>query len=143
MLVRVGQGSHGLRALSASVDEFCSSHQVAAEVRHDLQVALDEIVNNVLRHAAPRHPSIEVRLAIHGAHVEAVVVDDGAPFDPQAAPAPDLTQPLETRRVGGLGIHLVRQLMDDVAYRPREGRNELTLRRRLDGSSARGPASAP
>jgi anti-sigma regulatory factor (Ser/Thr protein kinase) len=143
MQLLVGKGDQGLRALAGAVDDFCSSHGVADDVRHDLHVALDEIVNNVVRHAAPRHPRIEVRLAADDTHVEVVIVDDGEPFDLHDAPAPDVTLPIEQRRVGGLGVYLVRQLMDDVVYRRSDGDNRLTLRRRLRGPRlARGPASA-
>jgi serine/threonine-protein kinase RsbW len=143
MQLRVTKGDRGLRALAGAVDEFCSSHSVADDVRHDLHVALDEIVNNVVRHAAPRHPRIEVQLAADGTHVEVVIVDDGEPFDLYDAPAPDVTLPIEQRRVGGLGVYLVRQLMDEVEYRRSGGENRLTLRRRLRGPRpARGPASA-
>ena len=122
---------------------FTTPLSVADDVSHDLHVALDEIVNNVVRHAAPRHPRIEVRLAADDTHVEVVIVVDGEPFDLHDAPAPDVTLPIEQRRVGGLGVYLVRQLMDDVVYRRSDGENRLTLRRRLRGPRpARGPASA-
>ena len=142
MQLRVGEGHRGLVALSAAVDDFCTAHGVADDARHDLHVALDEIVNNVVRHAAPRHPSIDVRLAVVETDVEVTVADDGEAFDLREAPVPDVTLPLEERRVGGLGILLVRQLMDAVEYRREDGRNVLTLRRRLRGPRpAPGPAS--
>lgn len=144
MQLRIGKGDRGLRALADAVDGFCSAHGVADDVRHDLHVALDEIVNNVVRHAAPRHPHVDVRLGIDDTNVEVTVEDDGEAFDLHDAPAPDVTLPIEQRRVGGLGIYLVRQLMDDVQYRRSGGLNRLTLRRRLRGPRpARGPASAP
>ena len=56
------------------------------------------------------------------------VVDDGKPFDPlNDAPQPDLASDLEDRRVGGLGLHLVRTTMDDMSYRRDQGKNHLTL----------------
>lgn len=144
MQLRIGKGDRGLRTLAASVDEFCAAHGVADDVRHDLHVALDEIVNNVVRHAAPRHPHIDVRLGIDDTNVEVTVEDDGGAFDLHDAPPPDVTLPIEQRRVGGLGIYLVRQLMDEVQYHRIEGVNRLTLRRRLRGPrAAHGPASAP
>ena len=143
MQLRVGQGNRGLRALAAAVDDFCSTQAVADDVRHDLHVVLDEIVNNVERHAAPRHPAIEVTLGADDTHVEVIIEDDGDPFDLHDAPVPDISLPIEERRVGGLGIYLVRQLMDDVEYQRSGGRNRLRLRRRLRGPRpARGPASA-
>jgi anti-sigma regulatory factor (Ser/Thr protein kinase) len=56
------------------------------------------------------------------------VSDGGAPFDPLAQPAPDIHAPIEERKVGGLGIHLLRTLMDAVEYRRADGRNHLSFR---------------
>ena len=54
--------------------------------------------------------------------------DDGAPFDPMTdAPAPDLHAALNDRLIGGLGIHLIREMVDDIKYRRETGRNLLTL----------------
>ena len=61
------------------------------------------------------------------------IVDDGRPFDPLTdAPKPDVNAELEDRNIGGLGIHLVRKMMDDVRYRREEGKNHLTLVTSLD-----------
>jgi serine/threonine-protein kinase RsbW len=59
------------------------------------------------------------------------VEDDGRPFDPLLVPPPDLTLPLERRPIGGLGIHLIRSLMDEVAYARHDGRNVLKMAKRL------------
>ena len=56
------------------------------------------------------------------------VVDDGKPFDPlHDAPIPDVNAPIHERPIGGLGVYLVRKLMDELTYRREEGRNHLTL----------------
>ncbi len=60
-----------------------------------------------------------------------LVVDDGPEFDPLSAAQPDTTLGVENRPVGGLGIALVRRLMDEVAYERRDGRNRLRFERRL------------
>ena len=59
------------------------------------------------------------------------ITDDGAPYDPMSAPAADTTSPLESRDPGGLGVFLVRQLMDRVEYARKDGRNCLLLAVRL------------
>ena len=66
-------------------------------------------------------------------YVSSVVVDtdDGAPFDPTGAPGPVLSGPLAQRHAGGMGVLFVRQLTDSMEYRRVEGRNRITLRRRL------------
>jgi anti-sigma regulatory factor (Ser/Thr protein kinase) len=68
-----------------------------------------------------------VRVEIVGPTVVATVTDDGRPFDPRDAPAPDLEASLDTRRVGGLGMHLVRSCMDAIEYRREGDLNVLTL----------------
>jgi len=62
---------------------------------------------------------------------EVVVTDDGPAFDPLGAPEPDMSLGVEERPVGGLGIALVRKLMDETEYERRDGKNRLRLRRRL------------
>ena len=61
--------------------------------------------------------------------------DDARPFDPLNAPPPDLNSAIEDRRIGGLGVHLVKTLMDDVGYAYRDGRNHITLRKKIAGNS--------
>ena len=61
-----------------------------------------------------------------------VLRDDAPPFDPLSLAAPDLAAGLDERSMGGLGIHLVRELVDEVSYRRVDGRNELTLSKHID-----------
>ena len=97
-------------------------------------LAVDEAVSNIITYGYQGQPgdiSIEVRLGRNAFEVR--LRDRAPPFDPMGVPAPDLTVSLEERSVGGLGIHLIRQTMDRVAYRSRpEGGNELLLVKRLE-----------
>ena len=70
-------------------------------------------------------------LALEGDELTIRVEDDGRAFDPLQAPPPDLDLPLEERPVGGLGIHIVRSVMDAVEYQRRGGRNVLTMRKTI------------
>ena len=94
-----------------------------------LTLALDEIVANVVRHGFDddREHRIEVKVTVDDRTVTASVEDDGLEFDPREAPVPDLDLPIEMRKPGGLGMHLVRATMDSVEYRRQEGRNILTV----------------
>ena len=89
-----------------------------------LMVAADEVLSNILDHGG-RSPSVEVTAGVGDGRAWVEVVDDGPAFDPIAAAAPDTSLSVEDRDVGGLGIHLVRQLSDEVAYERRENRNRL------------------
>ena len=85
---------------------------------------------NVIDHAFTGRAAphlITVRLDIAAETFAAEVTDNGHPFDPTAAPDPDLSLPLEQRDPGGLGIHLMRQMMDRLHYQRRDGRNILRL----------------
>jgi anti-sigma regulatory factor (Ser/Thr protein kinase) len=64
------------------------------------------------------------------------VEDDGRPFDPLAHSAPDLSQPLDKRPVGGMGIHMIRKSMDRVEYRRADGKNILTMTKAIKAPTA-------
>ncbi len=101
----------------------------------DLEIVLDEILSNIVRHGLRdgREHEIRIALAVEADTVIVTVEDDGPAFNPLTFPPPDLDAPLDTRAVGGLGIHLVRRLMDTVRYERVEGRNRLVLRKRRPG----------
>lgn len=112
------------------VEAFCSGRGIADTVARKFSLALDETLTNAVSYAFPeggRH-SIAVRIDHRAGYLTATVSDDGAPFDPLSQPAPDIHAPIEQRKIGGLGIHLVRTLMETVEYRRRGDRNELTFR---------------
>jgi serine/threonine-protein kinase RsbW len=94
-----------------------------------LTLALDEIVANVVRHGFEDEGEhrIEVKVTVDDRTVTASVEDDGLEFDPREAPVPDLDLPIEMRKPGGLGMHLVKATMDSVEYRRQDGRNILTV----------------
>ena len=122
--------------LHRSVSQFCRKHGLSPEIEGDLSLALEEILVNVIRHGHPeggKH-EIQVRLSLQQDWVIATVEDDGMPFNPLEAPEPDLDSPLETRPIGGLGIHLVRNITDSWEYHRSEGRNRLVVRKHVPRS---------
>lgn len=101
-----------------------------ADTEGDLLLALEEACANVIAHGyPPGSPGpIEVEVLLRVGRVEVTVTDLARAFDPAHAPAPDLTSPWERRRVGGLGLHLIRELMDEVGHEsPEGGGNRLTM----------------
>ncbi len=73
--------------------------------------------------------AIEIHLRFDGTSVLVEFSDRGIPFDPSGAPTPDLDAAMEERRPGGLGIHLVRELMRDFKYRRTGDKNQISMRR--------------
>lgn len=100
-------------------------------------LALEETLSNVIRHGCVpgREYDIQVRFTANDHVVEIEVSDDARPFDPLSLPSPDLDVPIEERQVGGLGVFLVRQLMDEATYEFRDGRNHFRFRKNLPGAA--------
>jgi anti-sigma regulatory factor (Ser/Thr protein kinase) len=122
-----------LGRLARQVKELAGLWQAPEAALGDIDLALEEIVSNIIRHGYTdqgQHPiQLEFRRTPDG--LVATVVDDGKPFNPLNRPDPDVTLPLEERPIGGLGIFLVRRLMDAVSYERRGGQNVLTLTKRF------------
>lgn len=113
-----------------ALEAWLNALGLAPSVTGPVMVAADDILSNVLDHGGAQRVGITARSAPGRVTVE--VVDDGAAFDPLAVEAPDTTLALEARDVGGLGVHLVRRLMDEVRYERRDGRNRLRFSKTFD-----------
>jgi serine/threonine-protein kinase RsbW len=95
-----------------------------------VNLAIEEMVTNILKYGYDDTAAHDIllRLEIQPESVRLVLEDDGHEFNPVTAPEPDIRQPVEDRLPGGLGIHLVRSLVEQMEYERRGGRNRLTLR---------------
>jgi serine/threonine-protein kinase RsbW len=108
----------------------------------DLEVpvtmCLEEVLSNVIRHGClpGQDCAIQVQYCIRPESIEVEVSDTAKAFDPLSLPPPDLTVPLEQRRAGGLGVFLVRQMMDEVFYDRRNGRNHFVFRKHWSAADA-------
>lgn len=138
--VRVAASSAGIAVAAASLARFWEQAGLDPGAAWPVHVALDEILSNIVRHggAEGRDALIDVSFASADGCVEVAVADDGPEFDPLGLPEPDLASRLEEREPGGLGIHLVRHLMDGVEYARREGRNRIVITRRARASGPPG-----
>lgn len=115
------------------IDRLGAEHHLAPEVLADMQVALDEVLTNIISYAYSDKAEHEIciRFQVSDDMLEAVIEDDGVPFDPLTSPAPDLRAPLHERLVGGIGLHFVRNLMSEVTYDRIGDRNRLVLKKQL------------
>jgi serine/threonine-protein kinase RsbW len=127
-----------LGVVSERLAAFGASHGIDEEVVLQVNLALEELITNIVMHAeAGQGCDIHLRLSLEKGALTAVLSDNGAAFDPLTMPAPDIAASLEERDVGGLGIHLVRSLIDRVEYRRDGGRNQTTLIKHLAGGEAK------
>jgi sigma-B regulation protein RsbU (phosphoserine phosphatase) len=122
-----------LERLHQALIEFGRRYDLSADVTHDLNLALEEILTNIISYGYTdnREHEIRVRLDMQPGAVRIEVEDEGQPFNPLEAPEADTTKHLEDRAVGGLGIHLVRKLMDRLEYQRPKGKNLLVMKKHL------------
>lgn len=131
-----------LARVMQTIDDFCASMATSAADVSALHLALEEIITNVITHGYRSDPvrSLTVRLErTTPDRIRAVVTDDAPAYNPLARPEVNTTLLLEARPVGGLGVHLVKKLMDVCQYEHRDGQNLFSFERKLSrtpGTSA-------
>jgi serine/threonine-protein kinase RsbW len=119
----------GVRLAIQAFERFGRAHGLSDGAAWRFPLALDEILSNIVRHGlAGRPASIDLTFSVDTDYVAVEIVDESEAFNPLLAPPPDTSSSLEDRKPGGLGIALVRELMDDTWYERRDERNYFTMR---------------
>jgi sigma-B regulation protein RsbU (phosphoserine phosphatase) len=115
-------------------EEFASAFDVPESVILKFKIIFDELLNNIISYAYSDDDvhDIEINMERVGHRLTVTVIDDGVPFNPLSESKPNTDLSLQDREVGGLGIHLVRNLVDDASYQRRIGKNVMTLVQNLD-----------
>jgi len=123
-----------LLKLTAYVEDISAKAGLDDMQTMNLELALEEAVTNVVLYAYDEGTTGTVNIACRYADKEMtfVITDNGKPFDPTASENPDITLSAEDRGIGGLGIFMVRNLMDDMHYERQDGKNVLTLKKRYN-----------
>jgi serine/threonine-protein kinase RsbW len=118
-----------LQDAMAFLHGFWQTESLPDELLFPFELALEEVFMNVAMHGGGEQGPATVWLELECAdgRLNLSLSDDGRAFDPLSLPTPDLNAPLEERPVGGLGVHLVREMMDGVSYSYRGGRNCLSM----------------
>ena len=116
-------GRAGFPALLDAIEAHLAAAGVPPAAAAPVLIAFDEVVSNILDYGGASSVQADVRVA--GGRVAVQVADDGRAFNPIEQATPDTSLPMEAREVGGLGIHLVKTLMDSVDYDRSAGRNHL------------------
>ena len=122
--------------LACFVEAIAEEANLDQSLAMGLNLALEEAVSNVIMYAYPAGSDglVDVEAVIHADALEFILSDSGTPFDPTAAGEADITLSAEDRPIGGLGIFLVRNIMDEVSYRRENGKNILTMRKFLNNN---------
>ena len=133
------QSRHELPRVMTEVDAFCQALPASSTNVHALRLAIEEAITNVFVHGYGGEACSEpvlLRLIFESPNRIRATVTDGAPaYNPLSRPEVDTSTPLEHRRIGGLGVHLVKKLMNATQYERRDGRNVLTLELNVDPGS--------
>jgi len=118
-----------LDRINAAVDSLAEQDDWPADLVFRVRLVLEEWNLNVMDHGHDDDThEIDIELTSDADAVTIEIVDGGKPFDPlHDAPAPDLTSAVGERRVGGLGVHFMRELMDEVLYKRESDKNHLKL----------------
>jgi sigma-B regulation protein RsbU (phosphoserine phosphatase) len=131
-----------------SFERFATEHSLDDMVRRQTLLVLDDLLNNVASYAYDEEEGPDDQTGTISIHAELTpsrlvltISDEGVPFNPFGLNAPDVQLSLEERDIGGLGIHLVRTVMDEVGYRRRAGRNVVTVTKWLEPAPNGNPAS--
>ncbi|MFA6583418.1 MAG: SpoIIE family protein phosphatase [Elusimicrobiaceae bacterium] len=122
-----------LDRISKAIEDFAQRYRLPPQVVYDLELALEELIVNIISYGYDdnRLHTITVRLALKGGTLVTEIIDTAREFNPLTQASPDMTKPLHERAVGGMGIHLVRKVMDSVSYRRERGVNIITLTKTL------------
>jgi sigma-B regulation protein RsbU (phosphoserine phosphatase) len=120
-----------------SFNSFAEEHGVPTPIRQQINLVLDELLSNVISYAFEddEEREIDVRIELSSDRLAVTIADDGIPFNPFSSAPPDTSLSLEERELGGLGIHVVSKLMDEVSYNRRTNRNVVILVKYLNDSS--------
>lgn len=120
-------------SLAAFIEEVCEVAGASASVTMNMNLALEEAVTNVMLYAYPKgeQGTVTITAEVAQGTLTFVITDSGKAFDPTAQAEADVTLGVEERPIGGLGIFLVRQLMDRVGYERKDDCNVLTLVKQL------------
>ena len=123
-----------INRLATFIEELGEELNLPSDLIFNLNLVLEEAISNVILYAYPKEEQQEIVLTAKKSDKNLIFVltDAGKEFDPTQAPDADVTLSAEERQIGGLGIFLIRQIMNKVEYQRIDGKNVLTLGKQLD-----------
>jgi anti-sigma regulatory factor (Ser/Thr protein kinase) len=123
-----------IRRMVEAIEVFGERHGFPGAALYQVTLVLDELITNIVSHGIEPGESrpITVELNFADGVLTITLSDPGRPFDPRTVPEPDVQASLKDRKIGGLGLHFVRTIMDSIDYRYESGRNYITLMKRVE-----------
>ncbi|HUK58156.1 MAG TPA: ATP-binding protein [Stellaceae bacterium] len=130
--IAVCADNEAMAQVRSFVENFGQARAVGAADLARVLIAVEELVTNIVRYGygpGQQPGSVRVTLRLVGNRLSVEIVDDSRPFDPFAVPEPDLDAPIEARTIGGLGLYIVKALMDVTRYRRDGAHNVVEISR--------------
>ena len=123
-----------IEKVTAFVDGVLEEAECPLKAQLQIDVAVDEIFSNISKYAYPEGTgtaTVQLEITEDPRMAEVTFIDEGIPFDPMKEMEPDVTLSAEERKIGGLGIYLVKKTMDGMSYEYEDGKNILHLRKMI------------
>lgn len=131
-VLRIPAKLEGMDVILAFVSFLLDAHGCAPKLRSKIRMAVEELYVNVSLYAYPAADGwVEIRGSVEDGVATFQLIDGGKPFNPLAKQDPDILLSGEERNIGGLGIFMVKNMVDELEYDYRDGCNRLTLRKQL------------
>lgn len=131
--IRITNNLDEIGTLAEFIEELGAELSLSMETTMHINLALEEAVSNIIMYAYPQEEAHEIILKTSATENQLIflLTDNGLSFDPTGAPEVNLDIPAEERQIGGLGIFLIRRIMNEVTYRRLDGENHLTMKKNL------------
>ncbi len=132
-ILKVKSNTENLTLIRDFVREHAVANGFSDDAINDIMLASDEAATNIMKHSYKANSSgeIEVSVVVIGEELEIILRDNGKSFNPNDIPSPNMEKYFNEKRVGGLGLHLMRTLMDSVEYSAAKNGNKLVLKKKL------------
>lgn len=133
LTLRIKNGLSEIGAVAESVNEFIKKLQLPVKIGNSIDLALDEILNNIILYGYEDKDQhfIDIHISLEVDHIVLEIKDDGKEFNPLNIPEPDTKSGMDERPVGGLGLHLIRNMMDEIHYTYENNKNCLILKKKI------------
>lgn len=129
--IKISNNFKEIALISNFVEDLCNELALPPETTMNINLALEEAVANVIMYAYPPEEQHEIRLKVAGNNEQLIflLTDKGQSFDPTQVEEIDTTLPIEERKIGGLGIFLIRSIMNEVTYQRLDDENRLIMKK--------------
>lgn len=132
--IKIANNVDEIPRLADFVEELGAELELSPAMAMSINLALEEAVVNIILYAYPQDQLHEIRLKVTASAQQLIFLlsDSGMSFDPTRVPEPDVTLPLEERPIGGMGVFLIRKIMNEVTYERIDGENKLTMKKNIE-----------